>query len=102
MRGKIPPIFLNFFGYLIIAFTEASPHNNIPRGKGLMSEAGERELGAIVNSEVPFGKASQLMESGFASSPACLENGTGCPAYLNPLIIDSIQVIQLRLNSHVN
>lgn len=78
-------------------YTSMSPYNNIPHGQGLASETYERELTTVVNNEVPFGQGSKLFTSGFASSPECLTSGTGCPAYLNPLIIDAIQKV-----SHLN
>ena len=92
MKGEYPKVFMSFFAYLMTPFTSISPYNNVPEGQGLASDLGEKALDLIVNNEISFGTGSKFVEQGFSTSPDCLQNGTGCPTYLNPKIVKAILV----------
>jgi len=90
LKGGYPDVFMSFFAYMLTPFSSLSPYSNVSQGYGLASVEGERMMDLIVNNEVSFGIGSKLAKEGLSTSPDCLRNGTGCPTYLNPIIVNAM------------
>jgi len=91
LSGLVEKRYLSWSAMGLIPYSASSPLFDIPPEQSLFTKEGEDILLPILDSGIDWTDASFLIQDGMKSNPSCLEDGTGCPSFFNPVFIEKFR-----------